>query len=284
MTVLYFNGDSFVAGDELADDIIPEYPGLTKFYDDDNQRRKEYYKHIQWVNNTYNENHYLYNHRKDNADLIFNLKYKKAFPAKVQELTNLPTINHALSGSSMDRISRTSIIDLYKLRKSNINDKIVAFIGTTAIERSSIANFETGRKDFLNFDIDYICISKTYNVYNDIDIENIRKYKILNEKNYHDIINFYENIAKLQYFCEKNNIQLHFISAYNGIDQLVPEIEYVDRELLLGYKSLTNFKYTLNMKDYINYDAEEICPSGHFGEPIHDRIAIDLVKIIESIV
>jgi hypothetical protein len=278
MIQLYFNGDSFVAGVELGDDILPEYPGLHG-YDVQNSTKLKY---KEWCDNSHNPKHYSNQYRVENFKKITELEYERAFPNKVHKLTNLPIVNHALGGSSIDRIIRTSLIDLYKLKQENPNDKIIAFIGTTSIDRSSVPNNNIGHTDMLGFDIDYYCIAKGYSNTNDEYIEDMRKYKILYETSYHSLINFYQNIMQLKYFSEKNNIDLHFISAFNGIEQFKNiETTFLNRPLLKMYESFLDFNYTLNMKDYIDGSKNEICPGGHFGEPIHDKIANDIVKIIE---
>ena len=64
---LYFNGDSFVAGVELADDILPEYPGLTSWIEDVTIRNKIYSGHVEWIANTYNNKHYLHERSEEHT-------------------------------------------------------------------------------------------------------------------------------------------------------------------------------------------------------------------------
>jgi hypothetical protein len=88
----------------------------------------------------------------------------------------------------------------------------------------------------------------------------------------------------LNSFCEKNNIDVHYVSTYDStipIDNVEPE--YKDRPILEALANSVDFKYAINMTDYVDFtgNTNQICPSGHFGSPIHERTAKDILKILE---
>jgi len=282
---LYFNGDSFVAGCELGDDVLDGYPGLLSWPMDTTKHEL----HKEWLRRTHvpttSPKHH--SNRTEKFSLIGKLELERAFPNKVQQLLNIPVINHAMSGASMDNIVRHSMTELYNLRKENPNEEIIAIIGTTYPGRSEIPYDELNRIDLHNRKQDWICISGNYSIDCDSDyITSVRKFKVLYETHYHNLVNFYKNIILLQDFCKLNNIELHWVATFDNVSKDYWALdEYSDRPDINMLMEYANLEYTLDMKEIIVTEfagQNVVCPGGHFGEIIHERTAQEIVRLLHE--
>ena len=279
---LYCNGDSFVSGCELADDILPDYPGLLPWP----PHTKQHELHKEWLRKSHSSTFYQTpNGRGNKSSEINRLELERAFPNKVHNMTGIPVINRALSGGSMDNIVRNSITDLYNLKKENPNKQIIACVGKTYPGRWEIANDQDGQNDLHKRPQDWICISGIYSTDADSDyMRDMRKYKAIYEKDYHQLVNFYKNIVLLQDFCKLNDITLHWVASHDNI--LIdnwPMTGYEDRpdiNMLMEYAKL---EYIVDMKKIVETEfvgKQVVCPGGHFAESIHQRTAEKIVDIL----
>jgi len=276
--IIYTNGDSFVAGVELGDDILPDYPGLCDFSpwttSHDNAR--------QWIAKTYDSKHPYYQFRQQHTSKLQELEYLRAFPNKLSKATGIPTINMAMGGASMDRIVRKSLSDLISLSKKYKN--IVAFIGTTASSRSEIPSSSPLGENYLKEHTAWECVSMTYKTPNRSDnFDMIYNYKLEMEKNYHHSLNFLKNVIWMQDFCKLNGIRLLWISTHGTLNEYMASIENNYRNLddLNNFYEYANFNSCAYMKkiaEKINHDV--LCPSGHYSEIVHDHLAKILVDIL----
>jgi hypothetical protein len=277
--LLYFNGDSFVAGTELADDMLPGYPGYVSWPINWNKLRTEKI----WLDSSHDANHPSNKNRMDIMHQITKNELLRAYPNKVHMVTELPIVNRGMGGSSMDRIARQTLLDLYTLKQEDPDRELIAFIGTTSPWRSEIPNNLPPVIDIHGFTTDWASISTTYRQDDhDEDIENIRRYKILFETTYHSLVNFYRNVVLISDFCKVNNIKLYWIATGEDVTQYAIEEHLRDRPDLKMLVDYTQFKYDINMIEIIaEFPGQHvICPGGHFGEPIHDRTAQEIVKIL----
>lgn len=283
--LIYANGDSFVAGVELGDDIMPDYPGTIPY----NGSASEHERINSWIRNTYNPDHPLYKSRQKLSDDIMKLEYQRAFPSLLSNLFQCPVVNHAFGGSSIDRIVRTSIFDLIELKKTNQN--IIALIGTTELSRFELPsphNHWNKTKDFCGH---YQCW-KSINVHfpdlNDSDLANkIVEYTLRHERNYHSLVRFYKNVIQLQDFCKLNGIKLFWISAFQNVLNtfIEPEYQYKDNNELESYMDYAKFEYFLDMHDVAatcNLKSV-LCPSGHYSKEVHTLIAEKLFHKLQGI-
>lgn len=281
--MIYCNGDSFVAGVELADHILPEYPGLTDWVETTNKDVKHNQRNVDWITKTYDDNHPLSSIRKERSKDLIRIEYERAFPNKLQEILNIPVINRALGGASMDRIVRTTISDLIELKKTH--DSIIAVIGTTYIGRSEIATFNE-EHDLFGDICPWICITTNYKMhYKNRDLDCLLKYKTLHDSDYHHFVNFFKNIILLQDFCKSNNIKLHWISTYNNmVDYNKPiDSKYHFIKDLINLSEYANLKYTIDMRQIAcNIKKEVLCPSGHYAEIVHEKTAELLIPILRG--
>jgi hypothetical protein len=133
------------------------------------------------------------------------------------------------------------------------------------------------------FSTDWISLSATFRqIDHDKDIENLRQYKILYEKKYHSLVNFYKNVILISDFCKLNNIRLYWIATGEDVTKIEIEPYLADRPDLIAFMEYTKFKYDISMIDIIGEfpGQDVICPGGHFGELIHEKTAQEIVKIL----
>lgn len=280
--MLYFIGDSFVAGTELADDMLPGYPGYIPWPLDFNEGSK-FRKGKMWLDPSHDANHPSNKDRMSVIHTLTQTELSRAYPNKVHMMSGLPFINRGQGGASMDKIARQTLLDLYTLKKEDPDRKIVAFIGTTYPERTEIPNNLPPTIDMHGFPTDWASISATFRqADHDEDIENIRRYKILFETNYHTLVNFYRNVVLISDFCKVNDISLYWIATGEDVTKRKVEDHLSDRLDLKMLMEYTNFKYDINMVEIVEeYPGENvICPGGHFGELIHERTAQEIIKIL----
>lgn len=272
--LIYCNGDSFVAGVELGDDILPDYPGLSDF-----RKPSEIAK--QWIANTYTPNHPYSKERERRTKELIELEYNRAFPNKLQQSLNIPVVNHSMGGSSMDRIVRTSITSLIELK--NKHDNIIAIIGDTDCNRSEAPNFEfIDYHDVVGFPRHWVCMSSNYHMSDRKPLEPLIDYKLRYEKNYHSLVGYYKNVILLQDFCHKNNITLYWVQSFDR-GNIVPESEYENDSCLNNLKEYANFKYTVRMPEVAKNIYHNVqCPSGHYGENVHNGVAEEFTNIIKE--
>lgn len=285
--LVYCNGDSFVAGVELGDDILPDYPGLTPYSMRYNQNIEQA-NNKAWLAKTYDMKHKYGKARDEHCKKLIELEFERAFPNKVKNMTGYEVINHALGGSSMDRIVRTTICDLQAARNKDPIGPIVAFIGTTHPMRWEIPNREYSGTDLHGYPMDWLCISTTYSK-PDIDhnTSEMIKLKVLTETFYHALVNYYKNILLVQNFCARKNIHLYWIATHDNIlTDFDIEPEYMNRDDLALFKEAANLFYQIDMKQIIldKFDKKPtLCPGGHFGENIHRETANIVVDIINEL-
>lgn len=256
---LYFNGDSYTAGTELGDEILPNFPGL--FF---NNEIKTLPKHIRdWFKNVYPE-------RQKRMSEVMKLEYERSFPNKIATKLNLPFTNSAMGGSSMDRITRTTITDLIELRKNNPQQKIIAFIGVTSFTRIEIPvpNIKDESQP------KWMCEHEPTKL--------LGYEENLNYTDYHRLVYFYKNIITIKDFCKQNNITLYWINFWH---HFLEGFDYKDRDFI-NLKEYADLTYIFNWEDYFRttFQNKKIFFSGgHMCEIVHDFIADKLVEIIKSI-
>jgi len=261
--IVYCNGDSFVAGVELGDSILPEYPGAVPFNASNDIRAKN----KQWIDKTYDKSHAWSAIRHDNGPLIRLDEKNRAWPNKLGSLLGIPVINSGLSGASMDRIARTSISDLIALKKQH--ERIVAIIGTTEPGRAELANEEYIWRDIIlhiNYEHDSL-------------LNSLVKYKICNETEYHHMVNFLKNVILIKDFCKLNDIELLWLTPIG--DPILPvEPNRQDYQDLLEY---ADFKPSIDMFNIAQACGlpDVILPSSHWSESVHTLVAQELSHLIK---
>lgn len=284
--LLYFNGDSFAAGVELADDMLPDYPGCFTWpldYDTNIVAKKG----KEWLDNSHNSSHPSNKTRMSVMHELTQTELARAYPNLVHKMTGLPIINKSQGGSSMDRIVRVTIADLIKLKKEDPDRKLVAFICTTYIERSEIPNNLPPTVDMHGDPQDWASVSVTFRQSDHDDmIEGIRKYKVLYETPYHSMLNFYRNVVLLQDYCKLNDIDLYWISGGENIHTVNDNrLEINFRDDLVALMEYAKMQIAISMQDIAEHELigrMSMCPGRHFAQPVHDRTAEKIVDILNK--
>lgn len=283
--LLYFNGDSFAAGVELADDMLPGYPGCFTWpvdYDSDPVAKEG----KEWLDNSHDGSHPSNKTRMSIVHELTQTELARAYPNLVHKMTGLPFINKSQGGSSMDRIVRVTIADLIRLKKEDPDRKLVAFICTTYIERSEIPNNLSPNLDMHGDPQDWASVSVTFRQSDhDEMIEGIRKYKVLYETPYHSMLNFYRNVVLLQDYCKLNNVDLYWISGGENIHTVVNQ-PYENRNDLVALMEYAKMQVTISMQDIAEHELRGqlvMCVGRHFAQPVHDRIAEKVVDILRTV-
>lgn len=267
--IVYCNGDSFVAGVELGDDAIIGWPGNRR----DNEPNRSLILN-KWYQKTLDPGHHYGQNRIFSQSIITSREESRRFSKKIKDALGCEVINHAQGGASFDRIVRTTMIDLLKL-KAGHND-IVAVIGTTDPSRLELA-----------CDNGWNCIhiNEISNATSDYQksLVNIITHHLHYEKNYHSMVKFYKNVILLQDFCKLNGIKLLWVSGSSDVDQTV---EVADNELgedLILLKEYANFKHDVSMQKIVNAhrETDTTTPGHHYSEFVHNITAQQLIELID---
>ena len=284
--LLYFNGDSFAAGVELADDMLPGYPGCFT-WPLDYESNPIAKKGKVWLDSSHIGTHPSNKIRMSIVHEMTQTELARAYPNLVHKMTGLPVINKSQGGSSMDRIVRVTITDLIRLKKEEPDRKLVAFICTTYIERSEIPNNLPPKLDMHGDPQDWASVSVTFRQSDhDEMIEGIRKYKVLFETPYHSMLNFYRNVVLLQDYCKLNDIDLYWISGGENIHtETDNRLEITFRNDLVALMEYAKMQVAISMQDIAEHELPNqltICPGRHYAQPVHDRTAEKIVNILRT--
>jgi hypothetical protein len=249
---IYANGDSFTRGSELANYLLPKYPGNTSTP----VNSAQLVRNERWL-------WYMRKHHQDLIKTTLEKEITLAYPQKVANKLGVECYNNAYGGSSIDRIARTTVTDLAGLK--NEKKDIVAIIGTTSIFRMELpGELRT-----------WHCGQPT--VTNDQKIKPVTDYYIKYYSEYHATTNYYKNLIFIRDFCKLNHIRLILVDvSHNDI-----EIDNEPDNDLKNLKQYLDLKYDFDISRIAHQVGGDIfCPCGHFTESVHDRLAEEIVKIL----
>ena len=294
--IIYCNGDSFTSGVDLADYLIPGYPGGTPTSPWALGQVPSVVELVrEWHKNTHDNSHQLGKSRQSKMGAIRYEEFNRAWPNKLHKLSGYPVTNNAQSGSSMDRIARTTVSDLISLKEEHAN--IISIIGLTGIDRSELPTSGrpwTGSSFSSWVDI----IHHRPNL--DPDFAPIFDFKLKYETDYHCYTNFYKNVILIKNFCSVNNIRLYFVLPLplppkdllvwrNELvspnpAKNVKKFSYIDIKNLKNLENYANLVPAINMTDIATSCKlpEVYAPGGHFVESIHEIVADKLFNIIKQ--
>lgn len=282
--IIYCNGDSFTSGTDLADYLLPGYPGGTPMGSQGTGQQTPSIEICKnWHKNTYDNSHQLGKLRQIKMKEIQNEEFNRAWPNKLHNLSGYPVINNAQGGSSMDRIARTTVSDLISLKEEHAN--IISIIGLTGIDRSELPSAYKSKSQMW---IDLI----HHRPHLHPAYAPIFDFKLQYETDYHCYTNFYKNVILIKNFCSVNNIRLYFVlpmplpSHHWRCDESVlpnPDVKlsYIDIKNLKNYANLVP---DIDMTDIATSCKlpEVYTPGGHFAESIHKIVADKLFNIIKQ--
>ncbi len=284
--IIYCNGDSFTSGVDLADYLLPGYPGGTPIGPwEPGQVPPSIEICKNWHKNTYDTSHQLGKSRQIKMGEIRNEEFNRAWPNKLHKLSGYPVINNAQSGSSMDRIARTTVSDLISLKEEHAN--IISIIGLTGIDRSELPSTHKSKYKMW---VDLIHHRPNLHP----DYKDIIDFKLQYETEYHCYTNFYKNIILVKNFCFVNNIRLYFVLPMplppkfwrneSGSPNSDVKFSYIDIKNIKNLENYANLVPDINMTGIaMSCKLPEVyAPGGHFAEPIHEIVADKLFNIIKQ--
>jgi hypothetical protein len=155
--IIYINGDSFPAGSELADFLIPEWPGFLskkqrvslnkkiKSYEITRHERFQQYVNVVSVEKSTTPIAF-FNNRVKGSDILCNIIWKRekelSWPAQLKKFdSNLEIMNNSLGGAGIAGICQRTILDIFKLKKEGTIPDIV-FVQLTSTIRQEIYSIE----------------------------------------------------------------------------------------------------------------------------------------------
>ena len=273
--IIYCNGDSFVAGSELADYTLPNHPGY--FSDLPPAREKSIQDGVlAWLKNV------KFTVKNPQLRELEEHCLSLAFPNKIQKILGCKFINAAVNGHSMDGITRTTITSLSRLLAEK-NTDIVAILSTTEMNRLELP-VRPGYEKFLW----YNCSTGYDMPHQQSDYPHVIKYMVTHDTDYHQYMRFYKNVILIQDFCKVNSIKLYWVKGlpHEGLGAhqtlgsfLEKPSTPKDLEVLVTYADL---KYDIGMKKSSSRLATKniYCPQGHFIEEVHAVAAGELCDLI----
>ncbi len=251
--LVYVNGDSFAAGDELYDPSFSQWPGLTSI---DNFK--------------FNEQWYV-DRRKlitaSNLDLETENK-KRAWPGKLEKF-NHSVINSSVPGSSMEAIVRRTILDLEE------HTPDIVLIQITAIPRVTVISEYT----------DYYALScPIFNVknisINSPVVERHRRLLVSKSLCYSDKelaidylswMHILNTVVKSKLGKYPIYLDSRFASSNKFyIDQLTTESE---NKLLKLSRATSIDSNNMEIFDSKLNQSRLVMPLGHYQENVHDEFA-----------
>ena len=243
--LIYCNGDSFTSGHGLGDFLLPDYPGES----DDAPDKLPYL--AKWTANTYSAS---YTHRHDLSKEIRQEELNRCWPTKLKKY-GYGVINSAQAGSSMQRISRTTIIDLIKLKQ--VTTDILAIISVPPIERSEIY-YKDAWVDFSHAHLESCdFMPHLRNLYSELLLDDAEGYASL--------VRWYVAAIQIKDHCKANNIPLMWVNSVNSVSAID---KFKDLNNLVKYLDI---KYELTMS-HLKSDKGYV-PDGHYSERVHDQVA-----------
>jgi len=279
--VVFACGDSFTAGDELADDMFYPDSGLGNLTHQewiDPESQKSNTLRIQAI-------HQHKNNHKLTAEQKYNLEaenLRRAYPAKLytklSEKLNGQCVlhNYAAGGAGQEWINR-EIIDKYLHETKHGRTqgrKVIFLVGITYVNR-----------------IQYFSTSKSVNYWSSImlhitdsitpQINDIRKTAIMHEHEDARLHKWLLCNLLLKTFCQSKGIDLYFVRSVFGPENLVNPIAIGEKQSFIGQSIVSLFdeldiNYIINLEDIAKEQDENahiVKPGGHFVEYIHDMAA-----------
>lgn len=278
--VVYCNGDSYVNGFELADELFfDDHPGYYDFDQRHNHSLIEPYS--EWYTNTMNGNHQSGKYRQKLGTAIIEKQSLYAFPNIINQKTGLDVINAAVPylGNSQSSITRTTLRDLSLLKQKY--KKVIAIIATTSINRILIPIgspcFEPNCDNWTNK-------MMTANKRDSTDhyeqlSENLLEFYKFYYTDYHLLYEWYKNLLLVKIFCQQNDITLFWTS---GLEK-VKELDNYQVDDIVSIKTLLNLQYDVSLTEIAsNINKNVICPGYHYSQIVHEKAADQFIGLISS--
>lgn len=297
---IYVNGDSFTSGVELADYLIPEWPGFLKKDTRHRELKKQIIKyenqrHIrfhQYVNvdsfNSLSTPLHFYDDPKPNTCLLYEILHTKernhAWPNLLNLFSDkLNIINNSLAGAGIAGIAQRSILDLFKLRQSgSVPDIVIIQLTSTARQEMYDLNNDAFMYEMPMTENGFYFKNEHKNIAREI-IKVYEKHHYLC-KYLHTLGYLNESVKSItgKYPILIDSINLEFI--LRDIEELEEYLRGKDMNLrleelqtLIQLSRIKLVDSTTMLK--ISQDVENPeCPLGHLAQKVHDRFAKYIFK------
>lgn len=270
--LIYCNGDSFVNGHELGDDLITGYPGYHDYSDTGTIRKKSNI----WYSKSFDESTDSCKERNYKTKDIFRKQHELAFPNLIQKHTGLKVINAATTylGNSQGCITRNTITDLYNLKQQY--SKIITIIGVTSINRLDLPNKRGGWHNIM-----LSGNSVNSKDHYETQVNGLMDFYYHYYKSYHLYIDWLKNVLLIKNFCEVNNIDLLWTT---GIHPLVCD-DLPDEPDLLAFFNSVKLVYDVNLVELAQtINKQTMCPGYHFSPIVHEKAAELFVEKIYKLI
>jgi hypothetical protein len=264
--LIYCNGDSFVDGWELGDDLMEDHPGWLPYP----------YKrvHSEWIDNLYK--HSLRNKSPNMSDDIHKRNRERCFAGLLESKYGHTVVNGAMNGASFERITRTTIVDLIKLKANH--DNITVIIGLTGIHRHEVPRNPAHHPGPRHGEwVDTMTSIPSVHPH----AKDFNRFNALYMTDDHAMVRALVNLTHIKSFCDANNMRLLFVEP--GI---TPEFTQQrvskdpDIKVLGDYLKLD---WCINMLEIAktSNEREVFCPDGHFSPRMHEIFAEEINKHLQ---
>jgi len=266
--MIYVTGDSFCWGDEIADYIVPEWPGYNGQSSPENQ-------------NIWNRSRtiFLHQHKEEHDEI----RLKNRWSTLLGNHLGMNVINSSFSGKSIHNMLTCMMHDLPKL--NNVQYVIVQLTGLYRFQVPCVTEIEN-----IQFQKGYAQINPLADTNHVDEIKQISKLRISLNKDIDFLYDYLSTIYLMQLLVKqftKNNLIILdsiFLTEYGNILKIIEEEK--DDPNIANLLKLTNFVNEVNkfptMNDiYIN--NKNICnmtPSRHFCINTHKIFAEQIAKKI----
>ena len=211
--------------------------------------------------------------------------YAKAWPKKLGDSLGYKSDNYAVSGASDDRVSRTTIEQIGKLKQKSFYDpsKIFVAIAWPGLYRTEIFKTDNAENGF--WDNGWMPLvagnDETYKQQCSRSSYIFYKSWLMRLNITQETIRFYSNVLLLQNFLKQNNIKYLFWNACGNLPQNNPsfynEID-LDRFPFIIQKDYSFTNLLVNKK----FEWSEFAKHGHYGEDAQTWFAEFLTKYIHK--
>lgn len=260
--LIYANGDSFVAGDELASKkYLPEF---SETYTRDEFKKidkEKIYKRFTKSTKKFGFDEKAY--RQDNYDL--------AFPSIISKQLQTPIINRAYSGKSNQTICASVIDDLeMEILKNYKPEEILVIVGLTEFARLKFPSKSKGNSDTTSMMMAYGSGRIS---------QEVQEYFIRETTDKFLITDNFLSISGLIYYLDKLGISyiLSDSSAYSTNLSGINFYPMNDRLRKLFPQP------DVIMTSHMNKSSEKVlCMLGHYTSVIHERHADKIIELLKQ--
>lgn len=262
MTTIYVIGDSFSAGAELEDHTFESYKKV-------NPKNGDEY-HSKWISSKeyQDELNSRVGYHKADAEL------KRAWPAKLESITNAQIINNSFGGSGPAMWRAKVVLDFLDFSKSNTTIDI-AIIQITEYNRTCLYS-----KDTHNI-LRYINLGGFHETFGTTNEKQFLKSRAMMQDDAGDFFNFLLDLVNIKMTLLHYGVKtIKFVGSANHIRYRVNDNNYAST--ISEINSLLNFlEIDFDKIPYLSKHAKNRLPGGHFDELAHEKFALELKEILK---